>query len=170
MKKLALVDVTYSIECIGGLIFLIPSRLRSWERGIRTNIRKIVHKLRIEGYYDYVLSADMVILILSSGQDEQLAFVYTPARSEHHPVLFINSGGLIKLGTTWNASVFIYEATHVFQEYYFSASESEKREVTEKDASRTQIKFLKRCKNFQIARDAGHRKRTKAKTQALGMD
>lgn len=163
MKKLTLAGVTYNIECIDGLTFLIPSRLRNWERRIRTNLRKIIHKLRAAGYYDYVLSADIVIVILSSSPGEQLAFVYTPQRSEHRPVLFINSSGLMKLGTSWNASVFIHEATHVFQEYYFSASESKKREVTEKDASRMQIKFLKHCKNAQRARDLENGLRQKRK-------
>lgn len=153
MKKLSLVGVTYNIECIDGLTFLIPSRLRSWERRIRTNLRKIIHKLRTTGYYNYVLSADMIIVILSSSSGEQLAFVYTPGRNAHHPVLFINSSGLINLEISWNASLFVHEATHVFQEYYFSASKSKKREVTEKDASRMQIKFLKHCKSAQRARD-----------------
>lgn len=163
MKKLTLIGAAYNIECIGGLTFLIPSRLRSWERRIRTNLRKIVRKLKTAGYYDYVISADMVTVILSSNPNEQLAFVYTPARSEHRPVLFMNSGGLMELGTTWNASVFAHEATHVFQEYYLSASESKKREVTEKDASRTQIKFLKRCKSAQRARDMENGLRQKRK-------
>lgn len=153
VKKLTLVGVTYNIECIDGLTFLISSRLRSWERRIRPNLRKIIRKLKTAGYYDYVLSADIVIVILSSSPGEQLAFVYTPAQSEHHPVLFINSGGLMNLEISWNASLFVHEATHVFQAYYLSALESKKREVTEKDASRMQIKFLKHCKSAQRARD-----------------
>jgi len=153
VQKMTLAGTVYSVECIGGLDFLIPYRMRPIEQSIRTNIKKIIKKLKTTGWYNYVLAADMLIVIMPSPRNEQFALVRTSNQSAHRPVFFINSGGLINFGISWNASVFVHEATHVFQKYYLSGMSLKKlRRQEENDASRMQILFLKRCGCVGMAR------------------
>ena len=46
MKKLMLASISYNIRDIEGLVFLIPSRLRRFERPVENNLRKVVALLK----------------------------------------------------------------------------------------------------------------------------
>lgn len=145
MKKLTLAGVSYNIHDIAGIPFLIPYRLSKFERPIRANIQKVIALLKKKGWYEYILMAEMVMIVMPSPRNEQFMLVCTSEKSAYRPVFFMDSGGLIKLGAQWNASQFVHEATHVFQHYYFSGQKRKDRRKCEEDACEEQIRFLGLC-------------------------
>ncbi len=146
MKKLSLSGVSCVIRNIEGLIFLIPSRLKKFEGAIGAKLRNIVALLKKKGWYAYVLMADFPTVVVSSRPSGQFALLYGGRADVYPRVFFADSGLIMKQSTAWGASMLVHEATHVFQDHYFSRHERLDRKKKEADACREQIRFLRRCK------------------------
>lgn len=146
MKKLTLVGISYNVCNIKGMIFLIPSRLRKFERPIEKNARKAVKLLKRKGWYEYVLMADVITVIVPSKKKGDFGEVFMATAECPFPVYLSDSGMATGTSVHWVASVLVHEATHVFQEYYLSVSALKDPRKQEVDACREQKRFLRRCK------------------------
>lgn len=145
--------IAFSLLRIDGMGFLIPVSLRPFERSVHDNIKKIIGKLRKAGWYDYVLTADMLTVIMPSPQNGQFALLRSRPHEFHQPLFFTDSGGLQSTGILWSASLFVHEATHVFQKYYFSKHVRDNdHRLVESDACRMQARFLRRMRCTRLAR------------------
>ncbi|OGZ08287.1 MAG: hypothetical protein A3C93_05155 [Candidatus Lloydbacteria bacterium RIFCSPHIGHO2_02_FULL_54_17] len=146
MKKLTLAGVSYDIRDIEGMIFLVPSRLRKFERRIEADLKKSVTLLKKKGWYEYVLMADMIVVTVPSKRKGDFGEVFMATAECPYPVYFSDSGMTASTSIHWVASVLVHEAMHVFQEYYLSLEALKDPRKQEVDACREQKRFLRRCK------------------------
>lgn len=144
MKKLMLASISYNIRDIEGLVFLIPSRLRRFERPVENNLRKVVALLKEKGWREYILMADFPTVVVSSPPKGNFGLLFGREIDRCRRVFFVDSGLMAKQPVAWIASALVHEATHVFQQNYFSHEEMENRKKKEVDACGEQLRFLGR--------------------------